>query len=121
MKILIIDDENDIRRIARLGLSKVGKMDVVEAGSGAEGLEKAISEQPDAILLDVMMPVMDGPATLAALRNNPSTSSIPVIFLTAKAMPSELERLRSLGARGVLTKPFEPMTLPAQVRAVLER
>ena len=120
MKILIIDDEDDIRRIASLGLGRVGKMEVIEAHSGAEGVRKAEEEKPDCILLDVMMPVMDGPATLAALRHNPVTSEIPVIFLTAKAMTSEVERLKGLGATGVLTKPFDPMMLAAQVRRIVE-
>jgi CheY-like chemotaxis protein len=119
LKVLIIDDEGDIRRIARLGLSRVGKMDVVDAESGTEGVRKAQEERPDAILLDVMMPGLDGPSTLAALRANPATASIPVVFLTAKAMTSEVDRLRDLGARGVLTKPFDPMTLARDLRAVL--
>lgn len=119
MKILIIDDEDDIRRIARLGLTKVGKMDVIDVNNGEEGVKRAETEQPDAILLDVMMPFMDGPATLHALQNNLATSSIPVIFLTAKAMSSEIERLKGLGALGVITKPFDPMTLAAQVRELL--
>ena len=120
MKILIIDDEADIRRIAHLALGRVGAMDVLEAQSGVEGLRKAEVAHPDAILLDVMMPGLDGPSTLAALRSNPATANSPVIFLTAKAMLSELERLRALGAAGVLTKPFDPMTLALQVRAALK-
>ena len=120
MKILIIDDEADIRRIAHLALGRVGAMDVSEAQSGLEGLRKAEDTHPDAILLDVMMPGLDGPSTLAALRSNPATANIPVIFMTAKAMVSELTRLRSLGAAGVLTKPFDPMTLAIQVRAALK-
>lgn len=120
MKILIIDDENDIRRIARLALSKVGKMDVIEAKNGLEGVEKAQAENPDVILLDVMMPSLDGPATLEALQNNSVTSHIPVIFLTAKAMPSELSRLKALGVKGVLTKPFDPMILATQIKALLD-
>jgi CheY-like chemotaxis protein len=119
MKILIIDDEADIRRIAQLALGRVGAMDVVEAPSGFEGIRKAADTRPDAILLDVMMPGLDGPSTLAALRSNPETAGIPVIFLTAKAMVSEVERLRGLGAAGVLTKPFDPMALAKQVRAAL--
>ena len=120
MKILVIDDEDDIRRIARLSLGKVGRMEVVDAATGADGVRRAEEERPDAILLDVMMPDLDGPSTFEALRLSPQASRIPVIFLTAKAMASEVDRLKGLGARGVLTKPFDPMTLPAQVRAILE-
>ena len=119
MRILIIDDEADIRRIAHLALGRVGAMDVLEAPSGMDGIKTAQDAHPDAILLDVMMPGLDGPSTLAALRSNPQTADIPVIFLTAKALLSELERLRDLGAAGVLTKPFDPMALASQVRATL--
>jgi two-component system, OmpR family, response regulator len=119
MKVLIIDDEADIRRVARLSLARIGGMDVSDAASGMEGTEKAAAEQPDAILLDVMMPGLDGPATLHALRADPRTAGIPVVFLTAKAMPDEVARLLAMGVRGVLNKPFDPMTLPAQLRAAL--
>jgi CheY-like chemotaxis protein len=120
MKVLIIDDDADIRSIARLSLSRLGGMEVVEAASGAEGVRKAQDEKPDVILLDVMMPAMDGSATLAALRSQPATATTPVIFLTAKAMRAEVERLRALGAAGVLIKPFDPRTLPGDVRALVE-
>ena len=119
MKVLIVDDEPDIRRIARLGLSRVGKMEVVEASNGAEGLLRAKEERPDAVLLDVMMPTMDGPTTLARLREDPATAGIPVVFLTAKAIAAEVDRLKSLGAAGVLTKPFDPMMLARDLRAAL--
>ncbi len=119
LKVLIIDDEDDIRRIAKLALGRVGGMEVVDASSGREGLRRAEAEPPDVILLDVMMPGLDGPSTLAALRSNTKTASIPVVFLTAKAMPSEMERLRDLGAKDVLTKPFDPLTLAQQLRAAL--
>jgi CheY-like chemotaxis protein len=121
VKVLLIDDEEDIRRVARLSLSRVGKMEVAEAATGVEGVRRAESEAPDVILLDVMMPGLDGPSTLSALRSSPRTASIPVVFLTAKAMPAEVERLRGLGAVGVLIKPFDPMALPAQLTALLER
>ena len=120
MKVLIIDDDADIRFIAGLSLSRLGGMEVVEAASGAEGVRKAQDEKPDVILLDMMMPVMDGSATLAALRSQPATAVTPVIFLTAKAMRVEIERLRALGAAGVLIKPFDPRTLPGDVRALVE-
>ena len=106
--------------MARLSLSRVGKMEVVEAASGLEGVRSAERDAPDVILLDVMMPGLDGPSTLAALRSDPRTTAIPVVFLTAKAMPAEVERLKDLGARGVLIKPFDPMTLPSQLNALLE-
>jgi CheY-like chemotaxis protein len=120
VKVLIVDDEPDIRRIARLSLVRLGGMEVVEAANGDEALSAAGIERPDAILLDVMMPGRDGPSTLAALRADAATAAIPVVFLTAKAMVAEVERLRSLGAIGVLTKPFDPMTLAADLRSALE-
>jgi CheY-like chemotaxis protein len=120
MKVLIIDDDADIRSIVRLSLSHLGGMEVVEAATGAEGVRKAQDEKPDVILLDMMMPAMDGSATLAALRAQPATAATPVIFLTAKAMRAEIDRLRALGAAGVLIKPFDPRTLPGEVRALLE-
>jgi two-component system, OmpR family, response regulator len=119
MKVLIIDDDDDLRLIARLSLARVGGMTVAEAASGAAGLESARVDRPDVILLDVMMPGMDGAATLAALRQDPATAAIPVVFLTAKAMRGEVERLRALGAAGVLTKPFDPRTLADDLRAVI--
>jgi CheY-like chemotaxis protein len=121
MKVLIIDDEDGIRRVARLSPARIGGLEVVEAASGADGVRKAAEEQPDAILLDVMMPAMDGPQTLAALRAQEATASIPVVFLTAKAMASELAHLKALGAVGILTKPFDPMTLPAQLKEAVAR
>ncbi len=119
MKVLVIDDEDDIRQISRLALARVGGMDVVDTGASVEAVEMAVRERPDAILLDVMMPGRDGPATLAALRADPRTAAIPIVFLTAKVMPAEILRLKELGAAGVLTKPFDPMTLAASLRAVL--
>lgn len=119
MKILVIDDEPDVRRISQLSLSTVGGMDVIAAASAEEGIRAAGEQAPDAILLDVSMPGTDGPATLVLLRSDPATAHIPVIFVTAKAMAAELDHLRSLGAVGVITKPFRAMELPAQVRAIL--
>jgi CheY-like chemotaxis protein len=120
MKVLIIDDEDDIRCVAALGLGILGGVEVVEADTGKEGVNKAAAEKPDVILLDMMMPEMDGPATLAALRDCPDTNHIPVIFLTARAMTNEVEQLKQMGAKGILTKPFDPTLLATQVRAILE-
>jgi CheY-like chemotaxis protein len=120
MKILIVDDEEDIRQIARFALSQVGSMKVLEAENGSEGVRIAVEEKPDAILMDVLMPGMDGLAALVELRKNPGTSAIPVIFLTAHSSPSEMEKLKSIGAAGVLNKPFDPITLADEVEAVLK-
>ncbi len=121
MKVLIIDDDADIRSIARLSLSRVGRMDVIEAASGVEGVRKAQEQKPDVILLDMMMPTMDGLETLSALRAQPATAMTPVIFLTAKAVGNEAERMTALGAAGVLIKPFDPRTLSEDVRALVNR
>jgi DNA-binding response OmpR family regulator len=121
MKVLIIDDDTDIRSIARLSLSHVGGMDVIEAASGVEGVRKAQEQKPDVILLDLMMPTMDGLETLAALRSQPATAMTPVIFLTAKAVGDEVERMTALGGAGVLIKPFDPRTLSGDVRALVKR
>lgn len=121
MKVLIIDDDADIRFIAGLSLGRVGGMEVIEASGGIEGVLKAQEESPDVILLDMMMPTMDGSETLAALRAQPATAGTPVIFLTAKAIGAEVERMMALGAAGVLIKPFDPRTLSADVRALLRR
>ena len=120
MKVLLVDDEADIRRIAALSLSGVGGMEVVQAGGGSEGILKARDDRPDVILLDMMMPGLDGLATFRALRGDPETSGIPVVFLTAKAMSSEVEHLKSLGASGILIKPFDPMALPRLLRELLD-
>lgn len=118
MKVLIIDDDPDIRLIVRVSLSRHG-FTVAEAASGPDGLRAARDDRPDVIVLDVMMPEMDGPATLSALLADPAFAGIPVVFLTAKAMRSEIDRLRALGAAGVLLKPFDPLSLAAELKAVL--
>ncbi len=117
---LIVDDDDDIRRIAMLALVGVGGMEVADASGGSEGIRRAREDRPDVILLDMMMPGMDGMATFRLLRGDPETSGIPVVFLTAKAMSAEVDRLKALGARGVLIKPFDPMTLPALLRRLVE-
>lgn len=118
-RILIIDDEFDIRAVAQLALKTIGGWEVSTAASGSEGLLLAVEQQPDAILLDVMMPVMDGIATFQALQANPTTSSIPVILLTAKVQAADQRRFAELGVAGIITKPFKAMKLPEQIAAVL--
>ena len=116
---LVVDDEEDVRFVAQMSLGRVGGMDVIVASSGEEGVARARTECPDFILLDMMMPGMDGAATFRALRLESGTAAIPVVFLTAKAMSSEVERLKDLGAKGVVLKPFDPMTLAAEIRTIL--
>src|SRR5580698_3013777 len=118
-KILIIDDEDDIREVAALSLESVAGWDVAAASSGAQGLIRAAEYQPDAILLDVMMPGMDGPSTFRELRKNPVTSAIPVLLLTAKVQATDQRRFADLGVEAVLFKPFDPLTLSAQICGVL--
>jgi CheY-like chemotaxis protein len=118
-RILIIDDEDDIREVAAMSLETVAGWEVMVANSGAQGLLRAASYKPDAILLDVMMPGMDGPTTFRELRKNPATARIPVLFLTAKVQAADRQRFADLGIEAVLVKPFDPMTLATQVAAAL--
>ena len=117
--ILVIDDEDDIREVARMTLDLVGGMQVTTAASGAEGIAAAAEVKPDAILLDVMMPGLDGPETFRRLREQDSTRDIPVVLLTAKVQAADRKRFEDLGVTGVLTKPFDPMQLSEQVSDAL--
>ena len=119
-RVLIVDDEDAIREIAQLSMEVVGGHRTTGASSGAEALDRAAADPPDAILLDVMMPGLDGPATVARLQADPRTRDIDVVLLTAKVRPSDLARVDMLpGVAGVIAKPFDPMTLPAQVADIL--
>lgn len=118
-RILLIDDEDDIREVVQLCLETVGGWEVITAECGKEGLIKAENEQPDAILLDVMMPELDGPATFQALQKNPATKDIPVVLLTAKVQASEQRRFSELGVKAVFAKPFDPLNLTTELSAVL--
>jgi two-component system OmpR family response regulator len=120
LRILHVDDEPDIREVVEISLGLDPGFSTRSCGSGEEALAAAIAWQPDIILCDVMMPVMDGPATLMRLRENALTANIPVIFMTARAQTRELDRFRSLGALGVIPKPFDPMTLAASVRSYVQ-
>jgi CheY-like chemotaxis protein len=117
-KIMYAEDEPDIQAVAKLALEMVGGFEVLLCGNGQEALDKVQGFAPDLILLDVMMPGMDGPTALRHLRADPATAAIPVIFLTAKVQPLEVTQYKALGALDVIAKPFDPMTLAAQVRAV---
>lgn len=119
-RVLIIDDEPDIREVAQLSLEVDGRWEVTSAASGLEGVEKAVADPPDVILLDVMMPGLDGIATLDRLRSLAATADIPVVLLTAKVHPSDLSRYRRLPVCGVLAKPFDPLMLAGELRRVLE-
>jgi two-component system, OmpR family, alkaline phosphatase synthesis response regulator PhoP len=118
-KILIIDDDDDIREATQLCLEIVGNWQIVTANSGKAGLVEAIAELPDLILLDVMMPDMDGLQTLTALQANTVTKDIPVIFLTAKAHPAEQHQFTQLKVSGVITKPYDPFELSNRIAEVL--
>ena len=119
-RILYVEDEADIRTVARLALEAVGGFTVELAASGDEALLRAKEFRPDLLLLDVMMPGMDGQATLGALRALPETAAVPAIFMTARAQPAEVAALKAQGALGVITKPFDPMRLADQVRHLWE-
>ena len=119
LHVLHVDDEPDIRSIVQISLGLDPEFSVTSCGSGEEAIAAAAACQPDIILLDVMMPVMDGPATLAELKKNPSTANIPVVFMTARAQTREIAHLRSLGAAGVIAKPFDPMTLAQSMQQFL--
>jgi CheY-like chemotaxis protein len=116
--ILVIDDEDDIRDVAALSLETSGDFRVSTANGGRAGVDRASAERPDLILLDVMMPELDGPATLALLRQNDVTRHIPVVFLTAKVQAADKRRLAALGALGLLPKPFDPLTLAEEIAAL---
>jgi CheY-like chemotaxis protein len=116
LRILHVDDEADIREVVQISLGFDPGFVTRSCGSGQDALAATLDWRPDIILLDVMMPEMDGPATMSRLRENARTATIPVVFMTARAQARELERFRALGAVGVIPKPFDPMALPALVR-----
>jgi CheY-like chemotaxis protein len=120
LTVLHVDDEPDIREVAAMSFDLDADIALVSAASGAEALERLEGGlRPDVILLDVMMPELDGPGTLARLRQIAGLEHTPVIFMTARAQSSELSRYIALGALGVIVKPFDPMTLAASVRDTL--
>ena len=120
-RILYVEDEPDIQAVARLALEHLGGFTVEVCSSGQEALQKILAFEPDLILLDVMMPGMDGPTTLTALRETAEGKDKPVVFMTAKVQPQEVAQYMKLGALDVIPKPFDPMTLADKVRAIWDR
>lgn len=120
-RILHVEDDRSIQAVAKLALETLGGFEVLSCLSGQEALDQVQGFNPDFILLDVMMPGMDGPETLSKLRELVDIEQIPVAFMTAKVQPPEIEQYRLLGAREVIVKPFDPMTLAAQVRDIWSR
>ena len=119
-RILCVEDEPDIQTIARLALETIGGFTVEMCDSGIQALEVAPTWNPDLILLDVMMPDMDGPSTFERLRAMPETASVPVVFMTAKVQPQEVEAYKAMGALEVVAKPFDPMTVADTIKAIWE-
>jgi CheY-like chemotaxis protein len=120
-RILYVEDDPDIRMIAVFAMRELGAYQVEECASGDEAIQRAEGFAPQLLLLDVMMPGMDGPATLAALREISGLATTPAVFMTAKAQPREIERYRSLGAVEVIQKPFDPIELPNVLREIWAR
>jgi CheY-like chemotaxis protein len=119
--ILIVDDEADLLRLAQLCLQTLGGFKVATAGTGHEALERARASPPDLVLLDVMMPKMDGPSTLAAFRADPRLKDIPVMFMTARVRGSEIDEYLAMGADGVIAKPYDADDLLRQIGDVWDR
>jgi two-component system OmpR family response regulator len=118
--ILCIDDEADILEVAQLSLEMVGGFKVTCLTSGRDAIDQAAAIKPDLILLDVMMPQLDGPSTLTALRTQARLQHVPIVFMTARVQPAEVQRYLDLGAAGVTAKPFDAMALPGQITAMWE-
>ena len=117
-RICYVEDDEDIQRIVRMSLERVGKMEVCVCGDPMQAIEKIIAFKPELVMLDWMMPGMDGPTLFRKMREVPETRALPVVFITAKASQRELDELRALGAAGTISKPFSPKDLPEQLRAI---
>ena len=117
-RVCYVEDDEDIQRIVRMSLERVGKMTVEVVGDPMLAIERIIAFKPELVLLDWMMPGMDGPALLRKMRDTPEARDLPVVFITAKASQRELDELRAMGAAGTISKPFSPKDLPGQLRAI---
>jgi CheY-like chemotaxis protein len=120
-RVMCVEDEDDIRAIAEIALMDVGGFELLACESGAMALQAIAGFRPQLVVLDVMMPGMDGPALLGRLRERPDTAHLPIVFMTAKVQPAEVARLKALGAAEVVAKPFDPMSLADQLRAIWTR
>ena len=118
LRVCCVEDDDDIRRIVRLSLERIGGMTVELVADPARAIDSMIAFRPDLVMLDWMMPGIDGPALLRKMRDVPETRALPVVFITAKASQRELAELRALGAAGTISKPFAPKDLPEQLRAI---
>ena len=117
-RICYVEDDEDIQRIVRMSLERVGKMTVEVVGDPTAAVEAMLKFKPDLVMLDWMMPVLDGPALFRQMKQKPETSALPVVFITAKAAQRDLDELSALGAVGTISKPFSPKDLPDQLRAI---
>ena len=118
IRICYVEDDEDIRRIVRVSLERVGKMTVAVVGDPTQAIQTMAEFRPDLVMLDWMMPVMDGPTLFRQMKLRPETSALPVVFITARASQRDLEELKALGAAGTISKPFSPKDLPDQLRAI---
>ena len=117
-RVCYVEDDEDIQRIVRMSLERIGKMTVEVVGDPTAAIEKMAVFRPDLVMLDWMMPVMDGPTLFRQMKTRPETSALPVVFITAKAAQRDLDELIALGAAGTISKPFSPRDLPEQLRAI---
>ena len=117
-RICYVEDDEDIQRIVRMSLERVGKMTVTVVGDPTQAIAAMAEFRPDLVMLDWMMPVMDGPTLFKQMKQRPETSGLPVVFITAKASQRDLDELKALGAAGTISKPFSPKDLPEQLRAI---
>lgn len=117
-RICYVEDDEDVQRIVRMSLERVGKMTVAVVSDPTQAIQTINEFQPDLVMLDWMMPVLDGPALFRQMKLRPETRGLPVVFITAKAAQRDLDELKSLGAAGTISKPFSPKDLPDQLRAI---
>jgi len=117
-RVCYVEDDEDIQRIVRMSLERVGKMTVEVVGDPMKAIDAMLAFKPELVMLDWMMPGMDGPTLFRKMKESPETSAFPVVFITAKASQKELDELKELGAAGTISKPFSPRDLPEQLRAI---